>query len=158
MNANDRLAAIVVNKRSSVLSIWRRLDLIHTRQLQLNSQSDRSIASLTQFFMDSLDRFEFTAVALELPANSNTRKGILIDHIRRLCRQHLLSLVEVEHDTMRKESWAVNFKDRAQLRSSALSLWPILIDSRLRQLTCDSTLLGLFAQSKRLIQAHLNNN
>jgi len=156
MKLTDRLAALAVSRRAAVVSIWRGLDLLHTRHLQLNSQENRSIGSLTRLFLDSLERFGFTTVALELPADLSTRTGRLVSHIRKVCRDNLVSLVEVDKDTLRKESWVVPFRTRAQLRSSALTLWPVLTDSKLRQLTCDSTLLGLFAQSKRLIHFSLN--
>lgn len=156
MNLTDRLAALAVSRRSAVLSIWRGLELLHIRHLQLHSQENRSIASLTRLLLDSLDRFGFTTVALELPGDLDTRKGILINHMRKVCREQMVSLWEVQHDTLRKESWVTPFRTRAQLRSSALSLWPVLIEAKLRQLACDSTLLGLFAQSKRLIQSSMN--
>ncbi len=150
-DGQSSLLAIRIERRAVAAAVFNGTHLEYADSRQLASTRDRALASSVGFINWMLDRFPVESAALEtIPTGQEIQRRALHDAICAELREHALPIWEVSRADL-LDACAYSFaKSRADLRATAVSIWPILAGDRAKIFIQDAAILGLHVQIERL--------
>ncbi len=144
------LISIRVERRTVAAAVFHGTHLEYVDARQLSSDHGKAVSSAVGFIRWILSRFAAESAALEsIPDEQEILRRTLHESICSGLRDQMLSVWEIPRLVLLESFGYPPLKTRAQLRQSAVTIWPILAGNRARVFMQDAAVLGLHVQTER---------
>lgn len=144
-----KLVSVRIERRTVAAAIFCGDHLEYTDSRQLSSDNERAVASAVGFTQWMLSRFPAESAALEAIPEGEFQRRVLHDNISEAIREQGLPIWEIPREALLDGCGHPCLKSRAELRSIACSIWPVLGGTHARVFIQDAAMLGLHVQIER---------
>jgi hypothetical protein len=145
------VAAISIQRRTVAVAVFRELHLEGVVVRHIPSDTTRAENTIVGFAHEMCSHYKISAVAIETNERATARLERSYACARKAFEDESVSLHEVPLREL-MESYAYRpLKLRQQLRRIARKIWPVLENKRYGITSLDAALVGLCAQTKRLL-------